>query len=141
MLQLRQDLVARVIEHALLDHPNEACGLIAAKNGAASMRFIPMINAAASPDFFRFDPRQQLVVWREMDNQDESPLVLYHSHTASAPYPSRDDVAFATDPQAHYLIISTRHRPRTELRSFRILSGRIVEETLTLVGSTFVEDN
>ncbi len=46
-----------------------------------------MQNAERSPTFYRFDSREQLRVWREMDDNDEEAVVIYHSHTATAGVP------------------------------------------------------
>ena len=91
-----------------------------------------MRNALQSSQAFAFDPREQLAVWREMEARNEAPLVLYHSHTASRAYPSREDLAFAIDPAPHYLIASTADPSQPELRSFRMALGHIVEETLVI---------
>ena len=40
-------------------------------------RFIPMINAERSPTFYRFDSAEQFRVWRDMDDRDEEPVVIY----------------------------------------------------------------
>ena len=66
-------------------------------------RFIPMLNAERSPTFYRFDSLEQLRVWREMDDRDEEPVVIYHSHTATEAYPSRTDISYASEPDAHYV--------------------------------------
>ena len=58
--------------------------------------------------FYEFDSMEQLRVWREMDDNDEEPVVIYHSHTATEAYPSRTDISFAGEPGAHYLLVSTR---------------------------------
>ena len=52
-----------------------------------------MDNAARSMTFYEFDSMEQLRVWREMDDRDEEPVVIYHSHTATEAYPSRTDVS------------------------------------------------
>ena len=62
-------------------------------------RFIPMINAARSPTFYEFDSGDQLRLYREMDDRDEEPVVVYHSHTATEAYPSRTDVRYASEPE------------------------------------------
>lgn len=136
MLQLPAEFAAAVTAHALAEHPLEACGLVAAHADGRLTRVVPMRNAAAARDCFRFDPREQLAVWRDLEARDEWPRVLYHSHTASAAYPSRDDVAFAAEPQAHYLIVSTADPRRPQLRSFRIVGGQVTEETLSIASPT-----
>lgn len=135
MLQLPAKFAEAVAAHALAEHPLEACGLIAARADGRLTRVVPMRNAAASQTCFRFDPREQLAVWRDLEARDEWPRVFYHSHTGSPAYPSREDVAFASDAQAHYLIASTTDPDRPQLRSFRIAGGHVTEETLGIAGA------
>lgn len=93
-----------------------------------------MINAERSPTFYRFDSAEQLKVWREMDDNDEVPVVIYHSHTATEAYPSRTDISFASEPDAHYVLVSTRDPDEHELRSYRIVDGGVVtEEPVSIV--------
>src|SRR6266702_1532486 len=96
-------------------------------------RFIPMANAERSPTFYRFDSMEQLGVWREMDDRDEEPVVIYHSHTATEAYPSRTDIAYAGEPRAHYLLVSTAEPDGTEIRSFLISDGVVTEEQVLVV--------
>jgi proteasome lid subunit RPN8/RPN11 len=87
-----------------------------------------MTNAERSPTFYRFDSMEQLRVWREIEERDEEPLVIYHSHTATEAYPSRTDIAYASEPEAHYVLVSTRDADEVEFRSFRIADGAVTEE-------------
>ena len=134
MLVIRADLVDAMVAHARADHPDEACGVIAGPEGSARPeRFVAMINAERSPTFYRFDSGEQLRVWREMDDRDEEPVVVYHSHTATEAYPSRTDVSYAAEPHAHYVLISTRDPEQHELRSYRIVDGVVTEEPVQVV--------
>ncbi len=129
MLTLPGELRAAVIAHARADHPDEACGVIAGPAGTdRPERFIPMANAERSPTFYRFNSVEQFRVWREMDERDEEPVVIYHSHTATEAYPSRTDIAYASEPGAHYVVVSTRDPDEIEFRSFRIAGGAVTEE-------------
>jgi proteasome lid subunit RPN8/RPN11 len=92
-----------------------------------------MANAERSPTFYRFDSMEQLGVWREMDDRDEEPVVIYHSHTATEAYPSRTDIAYASEPGAHYVLVSTRKPDQAEFRSFRIADGSVTEEPVRIV--------
>ncbi len=135
-LTIRRDLVEKMVAHARRDHPDEACGVIAGPEGSdRPERFIEMLNAERSPTFYRFDSGEQLRVWRGMDDADEEPVVIYHSHTATAAYPSRTDVKFASEPNAHYVLISTRDElgPDAEVRSFAIVDGVITEEPVHIL--------
>jgi [CysO sulfur-carrier protein]-S-L-cysteine hydrolase len=134
VLTIRRDLVFAMVEHARADHPDEACGVIAGPEGSnRPERFIPMDNAERSPTFYRFDSGEQLKVWRAMDDAGEVPVVIYHSHTATEAYPSRTDVSFASEPDAHYVLVSTRDPLEHELRSFSIVDGTVTEEPVTVV--------
>ena len=73
-----------------------------------------------------------LRVWREMDDRDEEPVVIYHSHTATEAYPSRTDITLAQEPGAHYVLVSTRDPDETEFRSFRIVDGVVTEEEVRI---------
>ncbi len=134
MLTISQALHAKILAHARADHPDEACGVIAGPAGTdRPERFIPMANAERSPTFYRFDSMEQLGVWREMDDRDEEPVVIYHSHTATEAYPSRTDIAYASEPGAHYVLVSTREPDTAEFRSFRIADGTVTEEEVRVV--------
>jgi [CysO sulfur-carrier protein]-S-L-cysteine hydrolase len=76
-----------LVEHAEAELPNEACGLIALRDGVAE-RFFPGRNRAASP--YRFDLEIDPEVWFLEDHGYE--LAVFHSHPASPPRPSRTDV-------------------------------------------------
>jgi proteasome lid subunit RPN8/RPN11 len=138
MLRIRDDLVGAMVAHARRDHPDEACGVIAGPAGSdAPERFVPMLNAARSPTFYEFDSMDLLQLYREMDRRDEEPVVIYHSHTATEAYPSPTDVAYASEPGAHYVLISTRATGSEpgpyELRSFRISDGVVEEEPVEVL--------
>jgi [CysO sulfur-carrier protein]-S-L-cysteine hydrolase len=136
MLTIDHALYAQIVAHARKDHPDEACGVIAGPAGSdRPERFIPMENAERSPTFYRFDSMEQLRVWREMDDRDEEPVVIYHSHTATEAYPSRTDISYASEPAAHYVLVSTREPAEAgdpEFRSFRIVAGEVTEEEVRI---------
>ena len=136
MLTIDREIVDAIVAHARRDHPEEACGVIAGPAGSdRPQRFIPMLNAERSPTFYRFDSLEQLRVWREMDDRDEEPVVIYHSHTATEAYPSRTDISYASEPGAHYVLVSTRDEQADEFRSFKIIDGVVSEEPVTVTVS------
>jgi [CysO sulfur-carrier protein]-S-L-cysteine hydrolase len=136
VLTIRHDLVDAMVAHARRDHPDEACGVVAGPVGSdRPERFIEMANAERSTTFYRFDAAEQLRVWRAMDAVDEEPVVIYHSHTATEAYPSRTDISYASQPDAHYVLISTRDPDTHELRSYRIIDGEVTEEPVDVVES------
>jgi [CysO sulfur-carrier protein]-S-L-cysteine hydrolase len=129
VLTISRDLYDKIVAHARKDHPDEACGVLAGPEGSdRPERFIPMENAERSPTFYRFDSQEQFRVWREMADNDEEPIVIYHSHTATEAYPSRTDISYASEPNAHYVLVSTRDEDTAEFRSYRILDAEVTEE-------------
>jgi [CysO sulfur-carrier protein]-S-L-cysteine hydrolase len=134
VLTISRELYERIVAHAHADHPDEACGVLAGPAGSdRPERFIAMTNAERSPTFYRFDSAEQFRVWRQMDERDEEPVVIYHSHTATEAYPSRTDIALAAEPGAHYVLVSTRDPQTTEFRSYRIRDNEVTEEPVTVV--------
>ncbi|HKS50383.1 MAG TPA: M67 family metallopeptidase [Pseudonocardiaceae bacterium] len=136
MLRIRRDLVDAMVDHARRDHPDEACGVLAGPVASERPeRFIAMINAERSPNFYRFDSMEDIRLERDLDARGEERVVIYHSHTATEAYPSRTDVNIAGYPEAHYVLISTRDPDVHELRSFRIIDGEVTEEPVEVVES------
>jgi len=136
-LKISRTHVDAMVAHARADHPDEACGVITGLAGSDDpQRFVAMLNADRSPTFFRFDPTEQLRLYREMDDRDEELVVVYHSHTATEAYPSRTDISYAAEPQAHYVLVSTAECGRDEgpvsVRSYRIVEGVVTEEELVV---------
>jgi proteasome lid subunit RPN8/RPN11 len=137
VLTIDRTIVDAIVAHARRDHPDEACGVVAGPAGSdLPTRHIAMTNAARSMTFYEFDSMEQLRIWREMDDNDEEPVVIYHSHTATEAFPSRTDISFAGEPAAHYLLVSTRDPESAEIRSFRIVDNVVTEEEVNIVDAT-----
>jgi proteasome lid subunit RPN8/RPN11 len=115
----------QIVAHAIAGKPNEACGLLGGRDGVVTS-FHPVRNADESPYRYTVHPDDMVRVWAELEDADDEIVSIYHSHTKSAPYPSRTDVELATWPDAAYLIVSLRSDP-AELAAFRLADGRIEE--------------
>ena len=110
-------------EHARAEEPNEACGLIALRDGVAE-RYLPGTNAAASP--YRFHLETAPEHWFLEDEGYE--LAVFHSHPSSPARPSRTDVEnIGLWEGRPYVILSVR---RGDLAAFTIEGGRIAELAL-----------
>jgi proteasome lid subunit RPN8/RPN11 len=134
-LKISQAHIDAMLAQSRAEYPDEACGVILGPIGKDhAMRLKPMINAAHSPTFYEFDPKDLLSLYREIDENDEEIVVIYHSHTETEAYPSRTDIAYAGEPGAHYVLISTREEiaPATEFRSYRIIDGVVTEEEVSI---------
>lgn len=131
MLRIDGVLFKEMVEHGLREFPNEACGLLAGKDGVP-VRFFAMRNLDASPASYRLDPKEQLQVFDRLDEDGQELLGIFHTHTHSEAYPSETDTKLAFYPDAYYLVMSLSDREHPVLRAFRILDGAITEEELTI---------
>lgn len=129
MLRIDDVLFKEMAEHGLREFPNEACGLLAGRDGEP-VRFFAMRNLDASPVSYRLDPKEQLHVFDAMDDEGLDLLGIFHTHTHSEAYPSETDTKLAFYPDAYYLVMSLSDREHPVLRAFRILEGEITEEEL-----------
>ncbi len=137
MLTISRAIHDAIVAHARRDHPDEACGIVAGPEGSdRPERLVEMINAAGSPTFYEFDSGELLALYKQMWANDEEPVVIYHSHTATEAYPSRTDIGLASEPGAHYVLVSTRGHGNSEgpaeFRSYRIIDGEVTEEEVTV---------
>jgi [CysO sulfur-carrier protein]-S-L-cysteine hydrolase len=140
MLEIDRGFFDEMLQHGLAGFPNEACGLLAGKEGRP-VKFFPMTNRDASTVTYRLDPKEQLHVSDEIDEEGCELLAIFHTHTHSEAYPSDTDRRQAfwtgtnelTYPNAHYLIMSLSERSKPVLRAFRILEdGGVAEEELVI---------
>jgi len=82
------EIRAQLVDHARAEAPNEACGLVAFRDGVAE-RYLPGENALASPYRFELRPGDPADFFLEDEGYD---LAVFHSHPETAPRPSRTDV-------------------------------------------------
>ena len=119
------DIRRELEEHAAAEAPNEACGLIAFRDGVAE-RFLAGVNDAASP--YRFELRQPNPDdWYLEDEGYE--LAIFHSHPTESAKPSRTDIEnIGLWEGKPYFILS---RPLGELRAWVIRDGHVDELAFT----------
>jgi proteasome lid subunit RPN8/RPN11 len=124
-------LFKEIAEHGLRAFPNEACGLLAGRDGVPS-KFLALSNLDASPVSYRLDAREQLQAFERIEDEGLELVGIVHTHTHSEAYPSETDVNLAFYPDAAYLIMSLTDRERPELRAFRIVDEAITQEELRI---------
>lgn len=127
MIELSREQAAALIAHAREEFPNECCGLLAGRNGRVE-RLYRGTNVEHSPFTYLMDPKEQLAAFKDMEAAERDLLAIYHSHTHTAAYPSKTDVAKAYYPDALHVIVSLADRDAPEVRAFRIVNGEIAEE-------------
>ena len=129
MLYLNKGQADKVIEHSKRESPNEACGILAGKDGNVE-KVYRMINADKSSKTFFMEPKEQLNIMKEIRNLGLEMVGIYHSHIETEAYPSAHDVELAYYPETSYVIVSIKDKP--SIRSFKIIDGKIAEEELKI---------
>jgi len=121
MFVLGRGLWERMLAHAREAAPEECCGLVGGKGGAAASVY-PLRNVAADALVaYEAAPEELFAAQRRMRERGEELFGIYHSHPrARDPVPSPADVKLAFYPSAVYFIIGFDERGRGVLRAFRI---------------------
>ena len=121
-LEIPEDLLNRLIEHARQEYPLESCGILAGKNGKTT-KFYPMENTQKSSSCYLMAPEEQLRVFQEIEKEGLELSVIYHSHPHSPPFPSQRDVDSAFYPDSLILIISLMEDKVCQIGAFQIEKG------------------
>ena len=129
MLRIDDDHYQALVAHARAGYPNEACALLAGRDGVVE-RVYALPNAEASPTFYVVEPRAQLRAMTEIDDLGLDLVGIFHSHVATEAYPSRTDVELAAYPDATYLILSLADQDAPVLRGFSIRDGQVEEQAV-----------
>ena len=133
MLRLDPSAFDAICDLAFREYPLEMCGLIAGAPGEdRAVHFYPCHNDAQSAKVYTIAPLDFMRVEDDADDRGWEINGVVHSHTHSEPYPSPTDVAQAVDPGWHYVIVSLK-RDAPEVRSYRIVDGRVESEPLSIV--------
>ena len=136
-VRIPRPLVDEMIAHAREDLPNEACGIVHAKDGTPVSAH-RVTNVAASPYRFEMHGVEQMRLEQARDDAGETLFAIYHSHVASRAYPSQTDVRMAffppgeveqepTYPEALYVLISLAEDP-PPVHAYHIRRGGVIEE-------------
>jgi [CysO sulfur-carrier protein]-S-L-cysteine hydrolase len=125
-LVLSERTIGDMVAHCLAGRPNEACGLLAGDGGRVA-KVYPMTNAAGSPVRYALDPREQLMVYRDLDAQGWELAGVFHSHTRTEAYPSPTDVRLASEDVPYVIVSLAEAHP--VVRAFRISKTDWTDET------------
>ena len=123
MIRLKKEDFNIMLDHAVGELPNEACGLIAGeKNGSDKVikKVYLLTNTDHSNEHFSLDPKEQLAAVRDMRKNGLVPLGNWHSHPETPSRPSDEDKRLAYDSTASYLILSLMHSDKPVLNAFHI---------------------
>lgn len=140
MLQIPRAFYDEIIVHCRSKYPKEACGILVGETNNSLVtgqdrrvtHVYPMTNVEDSPIGYSMDPREQLRLEKEMRLRNQRMVGIYHSHTASAAYPSSVDVGLAISPDLSYVLVSLKDRAYPELRSYTIDGQEITAESVRI---------
>ena len=114
----------KILEYALSQRPDEACGLIAGKESEDGSRSIEKVylltNTDHTNEHFSIDPKEQLTAVKDMRAEGLVPLGNWHSHPESPSRPSEEDKRLANDSKATYMILSLEQENTPVLNAFHI---------------------
>lgn len=121
-LTIAKALEAELVAYARHAAPNEACGLLAGRNGQVT-KFYPMTNLDASPEHFSMQPEEQFAAVKDMRRMGLKMLAIWHSHPSTPPRMSTEDLRLAFTPDVAYVILSLAPDANPPCRAFVINSG------------------
>jgi len=127
MLSLTKEQVSEIVKHSKEELPNEACGILAGKDGKVE-KIYRMMNKDKSRTSFFMDSQEQLKVIKEIRLSGLDFIGIYHSHPETKAYPSAHDVELAFYPEVSYVIVSLKDGDNPDICSFKIVEGKITEE-------------
>ncbi len=123
MLRITKSDYQKMVDHAVKELPNEACGLIAGvvEDGAKIVKEVYLLtNADASNEHFSMKPEEQLAAIKDIRAKGYEMFGNWHSHPESPSRPSEEDKRLAHDSGADYLILSLQDKDYPVLNAFRI---------------------
>lgn len=122
-LIIPEPIFDEMLAHCKQGHPNEACGLLAGKAGEVS-KIYKMTNVENSPVIYEMDSMEHFKVNKDMRENSLSLLAIFHSHPATAAYPSKTDISIAFYEDAVYIIISLMEKI-PDVKGFSIREGTV----------------
>jgi [CysO sulfur-carrier protein]-S-L-cysteine hydrolase len=131
MMGIPKTVYERMMDHAKKCYPQEACGFVIGQAGHAD-DFIVMENIEHSSVSYAMDPKQQIKVFKRLQDEKKELLGIFHSHVASPAEPSQKDKAMAYYPEVSYLIASLSDMDSPDLKSYRIQGDQISSEEIQI---------
>jgi len=136
VIEIPADIRDQMVEHAVASLPSEACGLLAGRDGRVE-HYFPIRNVHKNPETrYELESKEKLRALDEIEGSGRQLTATFHSHTHSAPYPSRTDVEQSEGiqrfyPDARFVLVSLQDE-KPELRAFTITGNLVNEEELRI---------
>ena len=131
MLQIPQQIINDLVNHAKTGLPEEVCGYLAGTGREVTRQF-RLTNIDHSNEHFSFDPSEQFQAVREARKAGLQILANYHSHPETPARPSQEDIRLAFDPNISYAIVSLAAEI-PDIKSFRIQNGEVEKEEIKVI--------
>ncbi|MEV7552190.1 caspase family protein [Amycolatopsis sp. NPDC089917] len=138
VLTISEEICEAMIAHVRRVYPRIACGMVVGpKATGLPERLIEITNRSTVPVFWEFDPFEQLQAFKEMAENDEEHVILYHSRVEAGAYLSKADVTYLDEERSgrHLVIVAIPDPDSIELRAHRVAESRIMEEEIRVVRS------
>jgi [CysO sulfur-carrier protein]-S-L-cysteine hydrolase len=127
-MKITNGVMEQILIHTVKDAPVEACGVLLG-SGSFITRCIPLANMEQREDHFTCDPHDQFEAMKIAEESGVEIIGAYHSHPATPPRPSEEDIRLAYDPKLLYVIASLADNKR-QVKAFWIRKGEVEEEPL-----------
>ena len=135
-LTLPAELAQAMLDHALAELPNEACGLVSGSlQTGMAVEFHPARNAERSPLRYTVHPDDLLRITLEIEDADLDLVGIFHSHTHTPAVPSATDLRESMYPDPFYVLATLADpdaTPADALRAWRIREGASTEVALRI---------
>ncbi|MEE1313638.1 MAG: M67 family metallopeptidase [Lachnospiraceae bacterium] len=135
MITISKDNYQKIVDHAIAELPNEACGLVAGTVDGVDKhieKVYLLTNIDHSNEHFSLNPKEQLAAIKDMRSLGYVPLGNWHSHPETPSRPSEEDKRLAYDRNASYLILSLMEQEKPVLHSFHIEGLDVQKEELMI---------
>ena len=110
MIRVEQDVIHKMITHAVNENPLESCGLLTRRHEVID-GIQHCSNALESRTRFEIPPQELFEFFRALRDSGRHFAGIYHSHPKSPPEPSPYDVDSFHYPGVSYWIVSLAAQP------------------------------
>jgi proteasome lid subunit RPN8/RPN11 len=126
-----------IFEHCLSKRPEEACGLVAGRDGRVEkVYFTENVEPENKRIRYEIDPAELLRIFREVEDHELDLIGIFHSHVQSEAKPSATDIRKSYYPDQVYFLVSLKEAP--VLLAWQIIKQHIDDESGELKPVTLV---
>jgi proteasome lid subunit RPN8/RPN11 len=123
VIQIARSFLERIERAAEVAYPEECCGLLVGRRGAADDILVTRVAESANVTTgdartsFEVDPRVLLALMKEFRGRDDDIVGLYHSHPDHSAEPSARDLDRVFEPDLVWLITAVAQGRSVETRA------------------------